>query len=160
MRQRKVAAGCRVCEGTLFTPKIKENRFCHQNARKKIACGMQCGYSFLRGRRCAATRSPTPHGSTYAPPPTLRTVPNKPQGIRHLEDGQVGGCGLRRASVTGHGDARHRRGRRGFRRQIRHLIVGNFLPAVGAPVGSPRGVYRLAFGFAPHIRTAVKPYGI
>ena len=24
----------------------------------------------------------------------------KPQGIRHLEDGQVGGCGLRRASVT------------------------------------------------------------
>jgi hypothetical protein len=76
LRQRKVAAGCRVCEGTLFTPKIKENRFCHQNARKKIACGMQCGYSFLRGRRCAATRSPTPHGSTYGTPSTLRACPN------------------------------------------------------------------------------------
>ena len=47
----------------------------------------------------------------------------KPQGISHLEEGQVGGCGLRRASVTGHGDARHGRGRRGFRRKICHMPV-------------------------------------
>ena len=77
--QRKVAAGCRVCEGTLFTPKIKENRYCYQSARKKIACGAQCGYSFLipyRRRRCAAGRNPTPHGRTCGAAPTLRAGPN------------------------------------------------------------------------------------
>ena len=82
------SCGCRVCEGTLLTPKIKENRFCHQNACKKIACGMQSGYSFLRGRHCAATRSPTPHGSTYGTPSTLRTVPNgRVRGCFHVNTG-------------------------------------------------------------------------
>ena len=72
--QRKVAAGCRVCEGTLFTPKIKENRYCYQSARKKIACGAQCGYSFLIGggaARLAETR-PLTEERVVRPPPCVR----------------------------------------------------------------------------------------
>ena len=79
--QRKVAAGCRVCEGTLFTPKIKENRYCYQSARKKIACGAQCGYyvvlniySFLIGggaARLAETR-PLTEERVVRPPPGVR----------------------------------------------------------------------------------------
>ena len=72
--QRKVAAGCRVCEGTLFTPKIKENRYCYQSARKKIACGAQCGYSFLIGggaARLAETR-PLKEERVVRPPPCVR----------------------------------------------------------------------------------------
>jgi hypothetical protein len=72
--------GCRVCEGTLFTPKIKENRFFPQTPRKKSpAARIVVTHSLGDGaaRLPERARSPTPHTSTCGAPPTLRARPNR-----------------------------------------------------------------------------------
>jgi hypothetical protein len=72
--------GCRVCEGTLFTPKIKENRFSPQTPRKKSpAARIVVTHSLGDGaaRLPERARSPTPHTSTCGAPPTLRARPNR-----------------------------------------------------------------------------------
>jgi len=64
--------GCRVCEGTLFTPKIKESRFFPQTPRKKSpAARIVVTHSLGDGaaRLPERARSPTPHTSTCGAPP-------------------------------------------------------------------------------------------
>ena len=74
--------GCRVCEGSLFTPKIiKENRLRSKTPPQKIACGAQDDTRFLGG---GAARLPE------ARPLTEERVVRPPLGVRDPTAGAGG----------------------------------------------------------------------